>query len=108
MERLGGRSLLAAKLVPGFANLAAPAAGLARLAPASFFAANTAGLVFWAGFDLGLGFLFADQVSLALAWLGSYTRAVLAAAGLLVAGAAVWRVVKLRRHRRRHSASEPS
>jgi len=101
-ERLGARSVLAAKLLPGLANLAAPVAGLARVPPLGFLAADLAGLLFWAGAGVGLGWVFADQVEIALAWLGAYTRAALGTAGLLVAAAAAWRVVKIRRHRRMH------
>jgi len=107
IERLGPRSVLTAKLLPGFANLAAPAAGLARVALPAFLGADLAGLLFWAGVDVGLGWLFAGQVALALAWLGSYTRIALGAALLLFAGAVAWRVVKLRLHRRMHPAPEP-
>lgn len=106
IERLGASSVLAAKLVPGFANLAAPAAGLAGLPLARFLVADVAGLLFWAGIDLGLGWLFADQVERALTWLGAYTRIALLAAVLLFAGALAWRLVKLRAHRRMHADAE--
>lgn len=102
IERLGSRSVLASKLVPGLANLTAAAAGLARVSAPRFLVADVAGLVFWASVSTGLGWLFADQVEEALAWLASYTRAVLFAGGTLIAVAAAWRILKARRHRRVH------
>jgi len=106
IERLGARSVLTAKLLPGLANLAAPAAGLAGIALPRFLVADLAGLLFWAGVDVGLGWLFAHEVERALAWLGSYTRLVLLAVVFLFAAAIAWRGLKLRLHRRMHSVPE--
>jgi len=107
VESLGARSLRAAKLVPGFANLVAPAAGLARVPLAGFLAADLPGLAFWAGVDVGLGWLFAEEIELALAWLESYTRAATGAAALIVVAVVVARLAKLRRHRHLHASAEP-
>ncbi len=107
IEKAGGRSVLTAKLLPGLANLAAASAGLARLPLHRFLPANVAGLVFWASVDLGLGWLFAERVQEALGWLSTYSWIVLSLAGLAIAGALVWRAVKIRIHRRMHAAREP-
>lgn len=104
IEKAGSRSVLAAKLVPGMANLVAASAGLARLPLERFLPANVAGLFFWASIDLGLGWLFADRLQEVLAWLASYTRVVLLGAGLLIVGAGIGRGVKIGLHRRQHAA----
>lgn len=108
IERVGGRSVLVAKLIPGMANLVAASAGLARLPLHRFVPADVAGLVIWASLDLGLGWIFSDRLQEVMGWLSSYTRVVLIAGGGLILGAAVWRVVKIGMHRREHPASAES
>lgn len=108
IERVGGRSVLVAKLIPGMANLVAASAGLARLPVHHFIPANVAGLVFWASLDLGLGWIFSDRLQEVIGWLSSYSRVVLLGGAGLILGAIVWRVVKIGMHRRRHPASSES
>jgi membrane protein DedA with SNARE-associated domain len=104
IERAGSRSVLVAKLIPGMANLVAASAGLARLPVHRFIPANLAGLLFWASLGLGLGWIFSDRLQEVIGWLSSFSRIVLIAAGGLILGAAVWRIVKIGMHRRRHPA----
>jgi len=105
IEQVGSRSVLAAKLIPGMANLVAPSAGLARLPIHRFVPADVAGLLFWASLDLGLGWIFSDRLQEVLSWLSSYSRIVLLGGGGLILVATVWRGLKIALHRRRHPAS---
>ena len=108
VARFGAPSLLFAKLVPGMANLAAPAAGLARISGLRFLIADGAGLLLWALIGTGVGWVFADQVELATQWIFTYGRRALAAAMFLVLAAAGARLVKVRRHRAAHPDVTPS
>lgn len=103
VARFGARSVLFAKLVPGMANLVAPSAGLARLPALRFLIADTLGLALWALIGTGLGWIFADQVELAIEWGITYARIALGVAAFLVLAGAAARFAKLRRHRTAHA-----
>jgi membrane protein DedA with SNARE-associated domain len=60
--RLGARALLIAKFVPGLGATAAPLAGLTRMHPLKFFAADTTGATAWSAAYLAAGYLFRDQL----------------------------------------------
>jgi membrane protein DedA with SNARE-associated domain len=63
--RLGARALLIAKFVPGLGATAAPLAGLTRMNPWKFLAADVSGSIIWSATYLGLGYIFRDQLELA-------------------------------------------
>lgn len=96
-ERLGLRSLLFAKWVPGFSTVAPPLAGALRARPLAFLLWDGAGALVWAGAALGAGLLFhraVDRLLTALESLGAFGVVVLAG-GLLAYIA--WRFYERRR-----------
>src|SRR5580692_7269569 len=64
-SKLGARALLVAKFVPGLGATAAPLAGLTRMNPWKFLAADTTGAIIWSATYLGTGYLFRNQLELA-------------------------------------------
>ncbi len=98
--RQGARGLLVAKFIPGFGTVAAPLAGLLRMAPVRFLAWDAAGSFLWAGGYLGVGCVFSAQLDL----VGRYVMrlgaglVLLLAAGL--AGYIGWKYRERRRLRR--------
>ncbi len=60
--RLGARSLLVAKFVPGLNAAAAPLAGIFRLRLERFLVFDILGALLWVGSFAGLGFVFSDQL----------------------------------------------
>jgi len=63
--RLGARSLLIAKFVPGLGATAAPLAGLTRMPMLKFLPADVAGAALWSASYLTVGFIFRDQLEAA-------------------------------------------
>lgn len=60
--RLGARALLVCKFVPGLGATAAPLAGLTRMNPWKFLAADGAGAALWSGTYLAAGYVFRNQL----------------------------------------------
>jgi membrane protein DedA with SNARE-associated domain len=60
--KLGSRSLIIAKFLPGLNTVAAPLAGIFRMQPKKFLLYDALGALVWAGSLLGLGFLFSNQI----------------------------------------------
>lgn len=60
--RQGARSLLFAKFVPGLNAVTPPLAGVFRMPPWRFLLFDGAGIVFWAGTFLGVGYAFSDEI----------------------------------------------
>lgn len=100
---VGARLLVVGKLVPGMANLTAPAAGLIRIPVGRFLAGDAAGLLLWALPPTMLGWIFADRVESVARWLATSARAVVVLAVVLVVLAAVLRIAKVRRHQAAHA-----
>jgi len=103
---MGSPFLLLGKFFPGSGNLLAPAAGLAGLSPGYFLPKLAFALVAWAGAYTGLGWIFADELRALLAWIVASGRWVALAALVLVAGAALWRSIRLRKHREVHGTAK--
>lgn len=61
--RWGPKSLMVAKLIPGFASVATSLAGVVRTRPAQFLVFDALGAVVWAGPALLIGYLFRDAVA---------------------------------------------
>ena len=61
-ERFGARSLLFAKLIPGFAAIATALAGDIRMSLATFLLFDAGGATLYAGIAIGLGVIFADAI----------------------------------------------
>jgi membrane protein DedA with SNARE-associated domain/rhodanese-related sulfurtransferase len=60
--RLGPKSLLIAKFLPGLNAAAAPVAGILRIRRARFIFYDALGSLFWAGTIATLGYVFSDQL----------------------------------------------
>ncbi len=67
--RYGPRSILVAKFVPGLNTLAAPMAGLFKLALWKFLTLDSAAALLWAGSYTGLGWMFRGQLEMLEAFL---------------------------------------
>ncbi|MCC7079624.1 MAG: VTT domain-containing protein [Burkholderiales bacterium] len=79
--RYGLGTVVIAKFVPGLATITPPLAGAIGLRPATFLVFNAVGAALWAGGSLLAGWLLADQIDAAIAWMahmGGYAIAVLA------------------------------
>lgn len=106
VSRLGVAYVVPAKFIPGVGNLISAGSALAGMGALRFLVADGIAVLFWAGAWTTLGRLFTSEVQAALAWVARYQQpAALAAVGLVVA-AAVWRIVKIRRHREAHGESD--
>jgi membrane protein DedA with SNARE-associated domain/rhodanese-related sulfurtransferase len=84
--RWGGRSLIAAKFVPGVSVVAPPMAGAMGMSLLAFLGFATLSAALWAGLFLGIGWAFSQQIQQALDML-STLGAVAAGLLLLMAGA---------------------
>src|SRR2546426_518607 len=81
--RYGARSLLFAKLVPGYNTAAPPLAGIVRMPLLEFLVFTGLGGVIWAGAFVGLGWVFSSQLELAASYaarLGCWVIVLLAVA----------------------------
>ena len=107
LQVTGRRMVLVAKFFPGTANLLAPAAGIAGLEPRTFLPRIAVALLAWAGLYTGLGRLFAGEVRTALEWVLGYGPWAAAVVLGLIVGAAAWRALRIRRHRRLHGEPGP-
>jgi membrane protein DedA with SNARE-associated domain/rhodanese-related sulfurtransferase len=66
--RYGLPLLCVAKFFPGLDGLMPPLAGAEGASLTSFFALDAVGSLLWSGFYVGVGYLFSDQLDLAVAW----------------------------------------
>jgi membrane protein DedA with SNARE-associated domain len=107
VSAVGASYLLIAKFIPGAGSLVAPAAGLSGMRALRFLGLDAIALVLWAGLYTVLGMVAAEPVEAILRWLESRFRPVALAAVALILAAAVWRLVKIRVHRRAHPGRAP-
>jgi membrane protein DedA with SNARE-associated domain/rhodanese-related sulfurtransferase len=66
--RYGLPLLCVAKFFPGLDGLMPPLAGAEGVSLASFFALDAVGSFLWSGFYVGVGYLFSEQLEIAVAW----------------------------------------
>ena len=110
-QRYGTKSLLVAKFVPGLSAVASPLAGMLKVAPLRFIAADFAGITLWAGSAMALGLAFRTEVEWIMEWLSAFGRAgalilaVALAGWLLLKWAQRWQFYRLL-ERNRISATE--
>src|ERR1039457_2807651 len=90
-QRYGIKSLLVAKFVPGLNTVAPPLAGMLKVAPMRFIAADLAGISLWAGSAIGVGWAFRTEVEWVLEWMTAFGRAGVLILVVLLAG---WLVLK--------------
>ncbi len=91
-DRLGLRTLLFAKFVPGLSAVSVPVAGALKAPYLRFLAYDAAGTLLWAGAGIGLGAVFHEQVDAVLAFLRRFGAGAL---GLLAAALAVYLAARL-------------
>jgi membrane protein DedA with SNARE-associated domain/rhodanese-related sulfurtransferase len=92
--RLGLRSLLVAKFIPGLGAVATALAGVRRASVPAFLAYDAGGAALWAGVPLLLGILFHNAISDVAATLGDLGRK---GAELVLAALALFIAVKIMR-----------
>jgi membrane protein DedA with SNARE-associated domain len=85
-------------------NLVAAASGLACVRVGTFVLLDGIGLMVWATVYGGAGWLFSDQVEQVVVWGSSFTIWIVAVSSALIAGAGMWRIVKVYMHKPRHEA----
>ena len=86
IQRWGGRSLLAAKFLPGISVVAAPMAGALHMSVTRFVAFDVLAGAVWSAVFLALGFVLADQIQQVLDMLASAGLVALGALLLLAVG----------------------
>lgn len=95
--KYGPKTLLVAKFVPGLNTVAAPLAGDSGIGMLRFLALDTLGVVIWSASYIGVGYLFSDQLELAL----GYIQRLGSGLGILVAGLfsawILWKFIQRRR-----------
>jgi membrane protein DedA with SNARE-associated domain/rhodanese-related sulfurtransferase len=67
-RRYGLPILCVAKFVPGLNLIMPPLVGAEGVSPAGFLALDTLGASLWSAFYVGLGYLFSNEVDLAMRW----------------------------------------
>jgi membrane protein DedA with SNARE-associated domain len=67
--KYGLNTLLVAKFVPGLNSVAAPLSGDSGIGVCRFLAVDMLGIALWSGTYIGVGYLFADQLELALSYM---------------------------------------
>jgi rhodanese-related sulfurtransferase len=78
-----------------------PLGGAQGVSPAGFFALDAVGSFLWSGFYVGLGYLFSNQLDLAIGWSGHFGAALGVAIGVPLVIFASWRGLVLVRMIRR-------
>jgi membrane protein DedA with SNARE-associated domain/rhodanese-related sulfurtransferase len=96
IQRWGGRSLIAAKFVPGVSVVAPPMAGAMGMSVLAFLGFATLSAALWAGLFLGIGWVFAQQIQKALDMLSTLG---VVSAGLLLLIAAAYLTLRWWRRR---------
>lgn len=95
--RFGALALLFAKFVPGLNTAAAPMAGLTRMPPGKFLAADIGGAMAWSGTYLAVGYLFRNQLERAAEQAGRMGSWLLLFLASLLAVYIVWKYYQRRR-----------
>ncbi|MBV8572010.1 MAG: VTT domain-containing protein [Acidobacteriaceae bacterium] len=106
----GPRVLCVAKFVPGLDIVMPPLVGAEGVSPAGFLAFDAIGGLLWSSFYVALGYIFSNQIDVAISWvehLGAALGAVIAVPICLYAG---WRGLTLVRmiHRLRLRRISPA
>lgn len=95
--RLGARALLISKFIPGLGATAAPLAGLTRMNPWKFIAADATGAVTWSATYLAAGYVFRNQLELAAEEAGRMGSLLLLVIGAALTGYIGWKYYQRRR-----------
>ena len=85
-QRYGIKSLCVAKFLPGLSAVAAPLAGMLKVSPLRFVAADLVGITLWAGSAIAVGRVFRTEVEWAMEWLAAFGRTGVLVIAVLLAG----------------------
>lgn len=96
-KKLGATALLVAKFVPGLNAAAAPLAGLTRMPPLKFLAADAAGAAAWSLTYLAVGFLFRTQLERAAEQAGRMGSWLLLVLATILGAYIAWKYYQRRR-----------
>jgi membrane protein DedA with SNARE-associated domain/rhodanese-related sulfurtransferase len=80
--RYGLSLLCVAKFVPGLDGLMPPLAGAEGVSLTGFFALDAVGSFLWSGFYVGVGYLFSEQLEIAVGWAKHFGTALALALGV--------------------------
>ena len=83
-ERWGFFSVVVSKFVPGFSTVGPPIAGALKMPFGAFAVASLASAALWVGAYMGVGYVFARQIDVVLAWMTDHAvLALIAVVGAL-------------------------
>ena len=94
-RRHGLRLLYVAKFVPGIDALLPPLAGAEGASPAAFLAVDAIGSLIWSSFYVGVGYLFSDQIDIAVGWAKHFATALAVMIGVPFCVYIAWRGLTL-------------
>ena len=107
-DKWGLRVLIIAKFIPGLDGVTPPLAGAEGARLGSFLLFDSLGALLWAGGYTTLGFLFADQLGIAMKTSESFASVLLAICGVPLLLYAGWRgaiIIRMMRHLHIHQMS---
>src|ERR1700678_3064101 len=90
--RWGLRSLILAKFIPGLDGVTPPLAGIEGLERSAFLAYDSLGSFLWTAMYAGLGYLFANRLTLIAASMARFGTVLAAAIGIPLACYVAWRI----------------
>ena len=90
-----------AKFFPGLGAVLPPLVGAEGISLARFLALDTLGGVLWSGFYAGLGYLFSNEVNIAIRWVRDFGTVVAIGIGIPIGLYVGWRGLVLVRMIRR-------
>ena len=99
--RYGLALLCVAKFFPGLGTVLASLVGAEGVSLARFLALDTLGGFLWSGFYVGLGYLFSNELDVAIRWVGHFGTALAIAIGVPIGLYVGWRGLVLVRMIRR-------
>jgi membrane protein DedA with SNARE-associated domain/rhodanese-related sulfurtransferase len=94
-RRYGVRVLSVAKFFPGFDALMPPLVGAEGVSVAAFLSLDTIVGVLWSGFYTALGYVFSNELDVAIAWTRQFGTGLAIAIGSVIAVYAGWRGLAL-------------
>jgi membrane protein DedA with SNARE-associated domain/rhodanese-related sulfurtransferase len=84
-RRYGLRVLCVAKFLPGLDGVLPPLMGAEGASPAAFLAFDAAGSLFWSAFYVAIGYVFSNQLDIAIQWAKHFGTALGFAIGIPLA-----------------------
>ena len=101
LHRYGLPLLCVSKFVPGLDGIMPPLSGAEGVSLWGFLAFDTVGALCWSGCYVGVGYLFSDQLDVAIGWAKHFAAALSIVIGVPLVLYAVWRALLLLRMIRR-------